>query len=236
LFEKAAELFGGLSISIEEPWPARAFDEALGASTTACEAYAEALAESADPDLCREVEPHCPGWSAAVSAAREAHVQVLRMRAELRFRQIRWYSLQAELVRAVSENARRGLSDSLEAPLATEALEKAGLMGTTKEHQLWTVAADSCSELVCECEGTAVDMDPTVSGVRSRAQALWALKDLAAAHAVGQNLEAAVDHVLEALALRAEDSAMLDSAGAEQVRLTAQGVLGLCCQEILPPS
>jgi len=150
LFQKAAKLFESLTISLEGPWPVSTFDETLQATTTACEAYAQALAESADPDLCRLVEPHCPEWPAAVSAVQRAHAEVLKLRAELRFRQIKWYSRQAELARVVSEAA-HGRRSSDEASRAVDSLQIAGLAPTVQEQELWQLAANACDQLVAEC-------------------------------------------------------------------------------------
>merc|ERR1740123_1953083 len=150
LFQKAAKLFESLTISLEGPWPVSSFDETLQATTMACEAYAQALAESSDPDLCKQVEPHCPEWPAAVSAVQRAHVEVLKLRAELRFRQIRWYSRQAELARIVSEAA-HGRRSNDEASRAVDSLQLAGLAPTVQEQDLWQCAANACEQVVGEC-------------------------------------------------------------------------------------
>jgi len=242
LFQKAAKLFESLTVSLEGPWPVSTFDETLQATTTACEAYAQALAESADPDLCRQVEPHCPEWPAAVLAVQRAHVEVLKLGAELRFRQIRWYSRQAELARVVSEAA-HGRRSSDEASRAVDSLQLAGLAPTVQEQDLWQLAANACDQLVAECMPIElVDTSSPSEGadsssltvLQSRGQALQAitLKDLAISQALLHDLDAAVVSMLQALNIRVGDPAMLTKNAADQIKAAAQGMLKLCEREL----
>lgn len=242
LFQKAAKLFEGLTVSLEGPWPVSAFDETLQATTAACEAYAQALAESADPELCRLVEPHCPEWPAAVSAVQRAHAEVLKLRVELRFRQIKWYGRQAELARVVSEAA-HGRRSSDDASRAVDSMQVAGLAPTVQEQELWQLAADACDRLVAECaQAEPADTGPRSEGagssslaaLRSRGQALQAitLKDLAISQALVHDLDAAVASMLLALSVRVGDPAVLSENAAEQIRAAAQGMLALCEREL----
>jgi len=239
LFQKAAKMFETLQISLDGPWPRETFEETLKATAAACEAYLEALAESADPQLCKEVEPHCPEWPAAIDAVRSAYTEVLKLRAELRFRQIRWHSQQAEHARVVSEAARRGGTND-EASKAVDALQGAGLLPTTQEQELWQLAADACDRLVEECvliepaRSTHVVADSAVTALRSRGQALQALtlKDLAIAHAMAHDLETAVENILKALRVRVGNPSMLTQNAADQIQAAAKGVLELCGRQL----
>jgi len=250
LFQTAAKLFEGLAISLEGPWPADAFDSVLEATTRACEAYAEAVAESGDPQLCKEVEPHCPEWQEALAAVRAAHAEVMKLRAELRFREIRWHSRQAERAKLLSEAAAgRGRGESTAE--ASSALEAAGLSPmTAREEELLAQALAACESLVAECTGDAA-ADPAVLALalRGRALRILLLKDLAVACAMVHRLEESVGHMLRALrTLRSGDEApaepaadgsafaelrqALGAAGEAQLRAAAQGVVELCRREI----
>lgn len=236
LFQKAAKVFDKLEIHVDAPWPQATFDETLGAATSACEAYAEALAESADPKLCEEVLPHCPEWADAITAVRNAYMEVLKLRAELRFRQIRWHSRQAERARVVSEAARRGGAGD-EASRAVDALQDAGLLPTTQEQELWQLATDACAKLIEECvqlTSPGSDTHSDLAAVRSRGQAIHALtlKELAVAQAMSHDLAAAVESIVQALHTRVSDPAQLTENQEEQIRAAAKGMFELCGREL----
>jgi len=234
LFKKAATSFQALHISLEEPWPEAAFEEALGHAAAAAEAYAQALKETGDPALIKEVEPHVPDWPKVLAHVSAAHTEVLKLRAELRFRQIRWHSRQAEHARVLGERARKGKASADDASIAAEALEKAGLPMTTEEQNLLAVSADACEKLVGECIRDGDGTGSETSLLRSRAEAYRALvlKDLAIAHALVHELEAAVGHAVAALDMRVEDSILYTTEAAEQVRAAAEGVFVLCGHEL----
>lgn len=247
-FQKAAAAFEALSIAPDAPWPGPAFVEALAAATTACNAYEAAVAESADPELCIEVLPHVPQWPEVVRAAQTAHLEVRKLRAELRFKQINWHTKQAEHARAVAEAKREGSSGGLAGRAAT-ALEAADLAGSEaeQERELWTLTAAACEELVAECAPGEEDLKEEEKGseagiattaalqaLQARGLALQALtlKDLAVACAMDKDLEVSVGHMLRALQLRPRNTAALTGAGAEQIRVAAKGVLELCGRQM----
>ena len=82
LFQQAAKAFESLDIQPDKVWPTT-FDGAVALSVRTCEAYKEAVAESSDAALCKEVAPFCPEWPAAVTSLRGAEVEARKLLAEL---------------------------------------------------------------------------------------------------------------------------------------------------------
>jgi len=238
LFQQAASLLESLRVGLEAPWPAEAFAEVIDAACRACDAYEAALAESSEPSLCHEVAPHCPEWPAAVEAVGKAAVEVRKLRAELRFREVKWHSRQAERARAVGAAAARpgGAGDS--GLRAADELREVGLPPTIEEEEVWALAARAAETLVKECgeggETARHDSDGALRALRSRGQALQmlCLKDLAVACAMSHKLDEAVEHMLAALRLRVDDPGTLAEGAVEQVQAAAQGLATLCGREL----
>eukprot|EP00401_Gymnodinium_catenatum_P000772 CAMPEP_0117471942 /NCGR_PEP_ID=MMETSP0784-20121206/7989_1 /TAXON_ID=39447 /ORGANISM="" /LENGTH=373 /DNA_ID=CAMNT_0005266073 /DNA_START=48 /DNA_END=1169 /DNA_ORIENTATION=+ len=242
LFRQAAKLATPLNLGADSPWPKHEFVEALSAVSLACDAYDEALAESSEPALCREVAPHCPEWPEALVATKAAQLQAQKLRAELRFRQALWHGRQAERSRAIVEVERLGTSAVEAAERAGAALKAVGLADAS-EQSLWVEAASAAETLNEELVGVlshvadehaSATSRKELAALLSRGQALHMvlLKDLAVACAMSGRLEQAVGHMLAALRLRVQDPQALEDVAAEQVRAAAKGVLELCSREL----
>lgn len=238
LFQTAGKLYEDLQMTLEGPWPGQGFDEALAAASRACEAYEDALAETSDPDLCKDVETHCPEWPAALAATEAAYVEVRKLRAVLREREVRWHGRQAEHARAISDAARRPGSSGDGAARATEALHAAGLGLTVEEEDLLRIAVTAADSMIVECEASKrlgnLGSQTVLMQLRSKGQALkiMMLKDLAIASAMTYNLEVATEHIISALREIPADPAVLTESAAEQLRAAAKGVLELCGREL----
>eukprot|EP00928_Gymnodinium_smaydae_P033453 TRINITY_DN23964_c0_g5_i1.p2 TRINITY_DN23964_c0_g5~~TRINITY_DN23964_c0_g5_i1.p2 ORF type:complete len:433 (-),score=114.08 TRINITY_DN23964_c0_g5_i1:95-1393(-) len=243
LFQEAVRLTEGLQVSPEVPWPEEDFEKALAAATKACKAYDAAVGESSDPALCKALATLCPEWPEAVSITAVASVEVRKLRGELRLREARWHARHAEHARAVVAAARGEGGNGDAASRACEALHAAGLPATVEEVDLWDRAAAAARKLIEECAAPeilpadankAAAAQEALGALRSQGQVLlmMALKDSAVACAMAHELDAAVKHMLDSLAVRVETAGILTPGAAEQVQAAAQGVMKLCFREM----
>lgn len=239
LFQKASTNFKQLKVNFDAPWPKSTFDEVLTSTNQACDAYEEAVAESSDPDLCKEIEAHCPEWPDVIAATQKGHVAVRTLLAALRFQEVSWHCQQVGHARAVAEAERHGVDLDNKGSSGMQALKAVGLSPKILEEDLCMsafVAAKKVSE-ECIIKHDTVDGDgnTTLLALRSRGQAfqMLILKDMAIACAMSKKIDKAVEHMLQALHTHVEDETYLPDMTVKQVQAAAEGLLELLKRELI---